>query len=237
MAAHTKIVTFIVELRKSIRNVALAFFCCSLGVFFLSPHLLQFFQGHLAEKLYFFSVSGPFLAHVKLSLFAAVYILMPWFTLVLWRVLGKMFFVVGGQLVFFVFFTCLLFYVGTIFCYFITLPLGINFLLGYSSEELRPVISVSRFVNFTTLFILTFGLIFELPIFMIFSAKVGVIKRDFYVKNRKYAILTIAIVSALLTPADIVTMILMGVPLYLLYEAGIILMRMLFTEEKEPEKD
>lgn len=228
MSAHTKIVTFIVEMRKSIRNLVLTLCGCTLVIFFLSPHLLYFVQQHLAEKLYFFSVAGPFLAHVKLALFAALYLLMPWFTTVIWRSLGKPFGVSGGQLFFFIFFTCLLFYAGTIFCYMVTLPFGIKFLLGYSSAELKPVISVGRFVNFITIFILAFGLIFELPIFMVFLAKVGVFKRSFYEKNRRYAILLIAIVAAVLTPTpDVVNMALMGMPLYMLYESGILILRVL----------
>lgn len=228
MAAHTKIISFIAELRKSIRNLGLAFFCSALVIFFLAPHLLQLVQGHLAGKLYFFSVAGPFLAHVKLALFAALYVLMPWFTQVLWRSLGKPFGVSGGQLFFFILFTCLLFYAGTLFCYYVTLPFGIEFLLGFGSEELKPVISVGEFVNFITIFILAFGLIFELPIFMVFLAKVGVFKRRFYEKNRRYAILIISIIAAVLTPTpDIFNMSLMGAPLYLLYESGILILRVL----------
>jgi sec-independent protein translocase protein TatC len=228
MAAYPKIVMFIVELRKSLRNLMLSLVVCTLTIFLLSPHLLQLVQEHLAEKLYFFTVAGPFLAHVKLALFAALYTLMPWMTVVLWRALGKPFGVSGGQLFFFVLFTCLLFYAGTIFCYFITLPLGIKFLLGFSSEELKPVISVSQFVNFTTIFILAFGVIFELPIFMVFLARVGLFTRRFYEKNRRYAILIIAFIAALLTPTpDIVNMLLMGGPLYLLYESGILILRVL----------
>ncbi len=228
MAAYPKIVMFIAELRKSVRNLMLSLVVCSLAIFLLSPHLLQLVQEHLAEKLYFFTVAGPFLAHVKLALFAALYTLMPWMTVVLWRALGKPFGVSGGQLFFFVLFTCLLFYAGTIFCYFITLPLGIKFLLGFGSEELKPVISVSQFVNFTTIFILAFGVIFELPIFMVFLARVGLFTRRFYEKNRRYAILIIAFIAALLTPTpDIVNMLLMGGPLYLLYESGILILRVL----------
>jgi sec-independent protein translocase protein TatC len=228
MAAHTKLITFIGELRSSIRNLALALALTTLVIFFLSPQFLHFVQQHLADQLYFFSVSGPFLAHVKLALFGAFYLLMPWFMTSLWKAMGKPFGVVGGQLFFFILFTCLLFYAGTIFCYLVTLPLGIKFLLGFGSEELKPVISVGRFVNFTTIFILAFGLIFELPIFMVFLAKVKVFKRSFYEKNRRYALLLIAIVSALLTPTpDVVNMSLMGGPLYLLYESGIIILRVL----------
>ena len=228
MAAHEKIITFVGELRKSIRNVGLLLAFLSLGVFFLSPHLLQFVQHHLADKLYFFTVAGPFLAHVKLALFAALYIIMPLMMTVLWRAIGKPFGVDSGQLFFFIFFTCLLFYAGTIFCYYITLPFGIKFLLGFSSEELKPVISIGKFVNFVTIFVLAFGTIFELPIFMVFSAKVGVFSRTFFEKNRRYALLLIAILSALLTPTpDIVNMLLMGGPLYLLYESGIIILKVL----------
>jgi sec-independent protein translocase protein TatC len=225
MANRPKIVTFIIELRKSIRNLGLCLGLTTSAIFFLAPQLLQFIQHHLATKLYFFTVAGPFLAHVTLAFFAALFALMPWFTIVLWRALGKPFGVSGGQLFFFIFFTCLLFYAGTSFCYFITLPFGIQFLLSFSSEELKPVISVSRFVNFITIFIFAFGLIFELPIFMVFLAKVGVFKRRFYEKNRRYALLIIAIISAMLTPTpDIVNMALMGGPLYLLYESGIIIL-------------
>ncbi len=225
METQKKLIVFINELRKSIRALAISLFVVTVGIFFLSPGLFQLIQDHLGEKLYFFSVAGPFLAHVKLALFVAVYGLMPWGMTVLWRAMGKPFGVKGIPLFSFILFTCLLFYAGTLFCYYVTLPLGIKFLLGFGSEELKPVISIGRFVNFTTIFILAFGVIFELPIFMVFLAQVGVVTRKFYEKNRRYALLLIAILAALLTPTpDVVNMSLMGGPLYLLYEAGIVIL-------------
>ncbi len=225
MAAHTSLVIFLKELRKSIRGLGVSLFLVTLAIFFLSSQMLQYIQQHLAEKLYFFSVAGPFLAHVKLSLFGALFVLMPWILTILWKAMGKPFKVSGWQLFFFILFTCLLFYAGTMFCYLVTLPFGIKFLLGFGSEELKPVISIGRFVNFVTLFILAFGAIFELPIFMVFIAKVGVCTRSFFARNRRYAVLLIAIIAALLTPTpDVVNMLLMGGPLYLLYEAGIMIL-------------
>lgn len=222
------LIVFINELRKSIRALFITVMLVTLAVFFLTPQLLRAVQAHLAEKLYFFSVSGPFLAHVKLALFAALYALMPWIMAVLLKSVGKPFKVTRRQLVLFTFFTCLLFYAGTIFCYQVTLPFGINFLLGFGSEELKPVISIGRFVNFVTIFILAFGIIFELPILMVFTAKVGLVTRSFFSRNRRYALLLIAIVAALLTPTpDIVNMMLMGGPLYLLYEVGIIILKIM----------
>jgi sec-independent protein translocase protein TatC len=219
------LIVFLNEMRRSIRALFIAIIAVTAVVFFLTPKLLELVQSHLAEKLYFFSVAGPFLAHVKLALFGALYALMPWIVTVFLRAIGKPFQVTRMQLLLFSFFTCLLFYFGTIFCYFVTLPFGINFLLGFGSEELKPVISVGRFVNFVTVFILAFGVIFQLPILMVFAAKIGVVTRSFFSRNRKYAMLLIAIVAALLTPTpDVVNMLLMGGPLYVLYEAGIVIL-------------
>jgi sec-independent protein translocase protein TatC len=76
--------------------------------------------------------------------------------------------------------------------------------------------------------VLAFGVIFELPILMIFSAKVGILSRQTFEKQRRYAVLVISIIAALLTPTpDIVNMLLMGVPLYILYELGIIVLKVL----------
>jgi sec-independent protein translocase protein TatC len=152
---------------------------------------------------------------------------------VLWKALGKPFGVTGKRLFWFVCTTCLLFYAGTMFCYLVTLPFGVKFLLGFQSENMKAVISIGRFVNFVTIFILAFGVIFELPVFMIFSAQVGMISRRTFEKNRRFAVLGIAILAALLTPTpDVVNMALMGGPLYLLYEAGILVIRLLQIDEK-----
>jgi sec-independent protein translocase protein TatC len=235
MAAISKsFVIFLLELRDSVKALGIAFAALTLLLFFLSNQMLSVFQGHLGGNLYFFSVAGPFLAHVKMAFFGALFLLMPLCMYVLWKAIGKPFGVTGPTLFWFVFATCFLFYSGTVFCYMVTLPYGIKFLLSFQSQSLQAVISINQFVNFVTLFVLAFGLIFELPVFMVFSAKVGFISRKFYEKNRRYAILVIAILAAILTPTpDVFNMALMGVPLYLLYESGILLIRLLRLETQE----
>ena len=229
MAAFNKsFVIFLLELRDAVKVLGIAFAAMTLLLFFLSSHLLTFFQGHLGGNLYFFSVAGPFLAHVKMAFFGALYLLMPLCMYVVWKALGKPFGVTGRKLFWFVLATCCLFYGGTAFCYMVTLPYGIQFLLSFQSQNLQAVISIDQFVNFVTLFILAFGVIFELPVFMVFSAQVGVFSRKMFEKNRRYAVLVIAILAAVLTPTpDVFNMALMGVPLYLLYESGIVLIRLL----------
>jgi sec-independent protein translocase protein TatC len=231
------IALFLAETRRSIRYLGISVALLTIALFFMAGNLLLIFQEHLNEQLYFFSVAGPFLAHVKLAFFGALYILMPFIMYVVWKGLGRPFGLKGRKLFWFVFATCFLFYAGTTFCYLVTLPYGVSFLLGFQSEELKPVISVGRFVNFVTIFILAFGAIFELPVFMVFSAGVGVSRRVFE-KNRRYAVLVIAILAALLTPTpDIVNMMLMGGPLYLLYEAGILVIRIFRLDEKKRSPD
>ncbi len=233
MEPYNHIVLFISELRRTVRWLGISIIILTVILFFLSSNVLSIFQDHLNEKLYFFSVAGPFISHVKVAFFGALYLLMPWVMYVLWKSLGHAFGMKGNKLLWFVASTCFLFYAGTIFCYTITLPFGVNFLLSFQSEELKPVIAITRFVNFIILFILGFGTIFELPVFMVFSATVGV-SRNFFEKNRRFAILFIAILAALLTPTpDIVNMGLMGGPLYILYEAGILVIRILKLDKKK----
>ncbi|MCL1980888.1 MAG: twin-arginine translocase subunit TatC [Proteobacteria bacterium] len=235
MNAHLKsLAIFLLELRGFLKLLMLTIVGTTAALFFVSSQLLTGFQHHLGEKLYFFSVAAPFLAHVNLSFFGALYLLMPLCMFVLWKALGKPFGVTGKTLTWYVVATCVLFYTGTIFCALITLPFGISFLLGFQTEALKAVISVDRFVTFVTLFLFGFGVIFELPVFMVFTAQVGLITRKTYAKNRRYAVLVIAILAAVLTPTpDVFNMALMGVPLYLLYESGIFLIRYMKIDERK----
>jgi sec-independent protein translocase protein TatC len=218
---------FLRELRASLRGILIALPLLSVAIFLLSSRLLLFLQERLAGKLYFFSVAEPFLAHAKLSVAAACFLLMPWLMLVLWRAAARPFKVSRLFVTSMVLITTFLFYAGASFCFFVTLPFGIKFLLGFSSAELQAIISIDKFVGFVVLFILAFGLVFELPVTMVFLGKTGLCGRGFFQRNRRYAILVIAILAAVLTPTpDIFNMALMGAPLYLLYESGIIIMKL-----------
>ena len=223
-----RIVASIMGMRKAALWLGTAVLLGTFGLFFVSPLIFAFLQHHLDQKLAFFTVAEPFLAHVKLAFVSTIFLLIPAMVFFLWRGLAKPFkLTLTSQFWFFVF-TCFLFYAGSLFCYYITLPFGVKFLLGFESEQLQSIISVGRFVNFITIFILAFGLIFELPIFMVFAGKVGLIGRTKFQENRRYAILAISIVAALLTPTpDVVNMLLMAGPLYMLYEAGILILRIL----------
>ena len=223
-----RLAIIIKDLRRAALTTGLALLLGCLGFYSISRQLLAIIQSHLHQKLAFFTVAEPFLAHITVSLAMTLFTIMPMLSYFLWRALAKPF-KLSSPLVFgFVLFSCLLFYSGAAFCYFITLPFGIDFLLGFQTEQLRPVISISKFVSFVSIFVLAFGLLLELPIFMIFMAKIKILPRSFFEKNRRYAALVISVIASLLTPTpDVFNMMLMGVPLYMLYEVGIIALKLL----------
>ncbi|MBU4229372.1 MAG: twin-arginine translocase subunit TatC [Desulfurivibrionaceae bacterium] len=223
-----RLAIIIKDLRRAVLATGIGLILGCLGFYSISRHLLAYIQNHLHQKLAFFTVAEPFLAHVTVSLAMTIFTLMPMLSFFLWRALAKPFTLSRSFVFWFVLFTCFLFYSGAAFCYFFTLPFGIDFLLDFQTEQLKPVISISEFVSFVSIFVLAFGLIFELPIFMIFMAKIRILPRTFFEKNRRYAVLVISIIASLLTPTpDIFNMLLMGVPLYMLYEVGIIALKLL----------
>lgn len=231
MTTQEKIITFLVELRRSILVMGCLLLVCTGFLYILSPVILYGLQNHLSQKLAFYTVAEPFLAHLRLSFAVALFCMMPGVLYCVWKAAIKPFDFKESSLAWFVLFTSLLFYAGALFCYFITLPFGVKFLLGFQSEQLQAIISISKFVTFVTIFILAFGVIFELPVIMVFSAKAGLFPRHRFEQHRRYAILVISIIAALLTPTpDVVNMLLMGLPLYILYETGIVILKILKVE-------
>ena len=213
-------------LRRFLLETAFCFTVLTAILYWLSPHVLTYLQSHFNQRLAFFGVMEPVLALLKLSTIGALILLAPW----IFRRISQGLVATAGlsrrSSLVFVFSALFLFYAGTVFCFFITLPFGMNFLLGYQSQHLRPVITVSKFVDFVGLFLISFGLIFELPLLMTLLARLRICSPGTFGKYRRYAILAIAIMSAVLTPTpDIFNMAMMGLPLYILYEAGIIIAR------------
>lgn len=112
---------------------------------------------------------------------------------------------------------------GTAFGYFIVFPPAFKFLVGYNNEFLTSLPAVSEYFSLATRLLLAFGLIFEMPVLMVFLARIGLVSVSFLNRNRKYAILVNFIIAAVLTPTpDIVNQMMMGVPLLVLYEVSVL---------------
>jgi len=111
---------------------------------------------------------------------------------------------------------------GSLFGYFVVFPWGFKFFLGFATETIRPLPSMKEYLSFSAKLLLAFGLVFELPLVLTFLARIGIVSVDFLKKNRKYALLLFFVGAAILTPPDVVTQIMMALPLMLLYEISII---------------
>jgi sec-independent protein translocase protein TatC len=126
---------------------------------------------------------------------------------------------------------------GSLFGYFIVFPWGFKFFLGFATETIRPMPSMKEYLAFSSKLLLAFGLVFELPLVLTFMARLGLVTVPFLKKNRKYAILVFFAGAAIITPPDVVTQIMMAMPLMLLYEISIIGARIFGKKPTEAETD
>ncbi len=159
-SAARKLALFLYGFRRFVLEIAVSFLLLSFIFYWIAPDILYFLQLHLDQKLAFFGVMEPIVSLMKIACVMALMVLMPWILFRITQVLVSHFGLSKGFGFGLVITALLLFYLGAAFCFFITLPFGINFLLGYQSEHVRPVISVGRFVNFVGLFLFGFGVIF-----------------------------------------------------------------------------
>ena len=113
-----------------------------------------------------------------------------------------------------------------LFAYFIVAPIGLRFLLGFGGATLEPLITISKYISYIAILVIGFGVVFELPIVMLFLGKIGVVSPESLSRNRAYFIVGIFIVAAILTPPDVFTQILLAVPLILLYEISILVVKL-----------
>ena len=122
-----------------------------------------------------------------------------------------------------VFICSVLFSLGVLFGYFIISPFAVNFLAGYEIPGVVNNPTLSSYVSYMVMFTVPAGIAFELPVVMYFLARVGLVTADFLRSYRKHSVVVILILAAIITPPDVVTQCLIGIPLYFLYEASIII--------------
>ena len=218
------------HLRKGLVRIIIAIVLCGIIIFPFSKKLLHHLRDtSLKIDLVAFSIPESFFSLIKLTLYASLFLSIPVIFYQVWRAFGPIFRSKGMTSSTTVLITSVfLFYLGSFFCYFVTLPFGVQFLLGYQSAHIQPMISVGKYVSFCTFFVFGFGLTFELPLVLALLSYLRVVNAAFLTRNRRYAILLIAIAAAVITPTpDFFNMSLMGGPLYILFEIGVILVKVI----------
>ncbi|MDI6776590.1 MAG: twin-arginine translocase subunit TatC [Syntrophales bacterium] len=182
----------------------------------------------------FTGLPEAFFIYMKISFFASLVLTSPYTLYQIWKFISPGLHPGEKRYVFpFVISSSLLFIGGVLFGYFIVLPPAFKFFVSFSSDFLKPMLSLKEYLSLSLKFLLGFGLSFELPVFIFFMTKIGLVNVRMLSRGRRYAILIIFIIAAILTPSpDAITQTLMAVPLIFLYEFSIIVAR--FAQKKRP---
>ncbi len=179
--------------------------------------------------LIFTSYPEAFFTYLKLALTAGLFLASPFILHEIWAFIAPGLYPHERKWALpFIFFSSLFFIGGALFGYFAVFPAAFSFLASYAGADLKLLPSVSEYFSLTIKLLLGFGAAFELPIFMVFMSLVGIVDAEKLRKNRKYALLIIFIIAAVLTPTpDVVNQCLLAGPLLVLYEISIILVSLI----------
>ncbi len=189
-------------------------------------------------RIIFTSPAEAFNARMTLSMIGGLLLALPFIFYQLWQFISlgltraeKRYVKVFGPL------SLALFFSGIIFGYFVMLPISLKFLMSFSSQWMVPMITVDQYISFVGTILLSSGVTFELPLVLAFLARLGIATPKFLQEKRRYAIVIILIIAAILTPPDVVSQIILTIPLLILYELGILFAQLAQTRhQKESEQ-
>jgi len=185
-------------------------------------------------SLIFTSVAEAFFTYMKVAFIAGLILASPFVLYQVWAFVAPGLYRNEKKYVIpFVLAGSFFFAIGILFAYYVALPVGFKFLLGFATDFIKPLPSMKEYLSFSIKFLLAFGLIFEFPVVLVLLARIGVIDAKTLARQRKYAILLIFIFAAILTPPDIISQVILAFPMIGLYELSILLSR-IFGKKSPP---
>ncbi len=225
MAKTASLVNFASEIRNRLLVI-----CASIGVGFamaypFSEKIVALIQKTINQQLVFVNPTEAFFVNLKVSFFAGIVLALPFILYQTWKLISPGLKEAKKYTFIFILFATILFLTGAAFAYFLIIPFGTEFLLSYANEQIKPMITIGNYLSFSLKLILAFGLIFQLPIMMLFITKHGIVDCKTLAKNRKYAIIISFATSAILTPPDVFTQVLMALPMIILFEISLFISR------------
>lgn len=169
-------------------------------------------------------VTATFMAPFKLNLFAALFIAMPFIIYQIWLFIKPALYLKEKRLAFpLLFGSIILFYLGVAFAYFITLPAVLHFFISVSPETVAPMTDVNSYLSFCMKLFLVFGLTFEIPIVTLVLILAGLISTQSLAEKRRFIIVGCFFVAMFVTPPDALSMVMLAIPMWLLFELGLFL--------------
>jgi len=225
-AAEMSLVDHLAELRRRIITSLVAIGIGSTVSYFYATELVHAIIAP-AGKLYYMNPAEAFFSYLKVSVFAGFLLALPVVLHQIWAFIAPALTrkerYAGIVLVPA---SVLLFFVGLVFSYYLVFPAGIKFFMGFATDDLQPMFSLGQYLSFFISFLLPFGFIFELPLFVVVLAQVGILSSAFLQAKRKIVLVGAFIVGALIAPTpDVFSQTMVAVPVILLYEASILLVK------------
>lgn len=239
-----RLISFLEELRKRLIIIIVLVFLFAIISFSFSDQVRQLlllpgqrsYFGLEARgidlQLIFLTPAEALMANLKLAFITSTMVTLP---IILYQLVALITVAAGmaRRAAFILAFAMyLLFILGFSFAYFVVLPFALNFFIGFAAADLVPNFSFARYISFTTSFLFSFGLVFQLPVVFWFLGSIGLVNTTFLRRNRKYALLIVVVLSAILTPPDVFSQVLMAIPLMLLYELGIFMVYLAWRKKK-----
>ena len=224
------LISHLLELRSRLLRVILfifvaivigAPFASDLFSFFASPLLASFPEN---SSMIATQVTSPFMAPFKLLIFSAFLISMPYFFYELWSFIAPGLFeneksFVGPLM----FSTVILFTMGVAFAYFVVCPIIFKFFIGIAPESVIVMTDITQYIGFVMKLVFAFGIAFEMPIATFLLVSSGVVKKSTLATSRPYLILLFFVIGMLLTPPDIFSQLFLAIPMWLLFEIGLLI--------------
>ncbi len=219
------------EMRSRLIVSLIAIIIITLGSFFFSDHIIKFLTGPYLKtglKLNVFNLIEGFMIRLKASLIAGIIIALPIIVYEIYKYIAPAIEIkdrkfIGISVVAALF----LLYLGIAFTFFLLLPFAIQILISFTPDDMASIIGASKYLSFVLLFCLAMGIMFELPIIIMILTRIGIITPEILISKRKYALVLIWIIAAVLTPPDVLTQMMLAIPVMLLYEISIIISKLI----------
>lgn len=189
-----------------------------------------------AEKMNLVYLTPPelFVAYIKISIAAGLVVASPLIFYQVWLFIKPGLLVEEKRYILFSFYAGIIFFaLGITFAYKVILPITINFFLGFEVAGIKPMISFGSYIGFIGSLLLSFGLVFEMPIIIVMLTKLRLISPALLTQNRKIVVIVIFILATILTPPDVISQVLLALPMLLLFELSIVFSKIIVKKRKE----
>ena len=225
------------ELRKRLIIIVIVNFVAAILLFSQTEIIMSYLlEVNPGMELVYTTPSELLTVYIQLSLILAVTICSPITVYQVWAFIEKGLYEKEKKAILFtLIFGVVFFIIGVAFCYFMVLPTTLEFFVRIAIEEVSSMLSIQSYVSFVNMMLLAFGLVFEMPVIIFLLSKLGIIKPEFLKKNRGIIIVAIFIFAAIITPPDIISQLMLGIPMVILLEFSILICTLVYKGKKKEE--